>query len=372
MINIHNLTKIFLLSAIIMGLNCGTLNYYKGSFTYDNINAADKIIKKAPLNCEEAINQADILDDAIDDLWIVTVGIDYDSTNKVFDKMNVYSIEKMSRLILAIEFDSACVGSYERLGDYAARQMYYSDSLIDTAKYWYRLGLRYAPDDPVLSSHLAFVLEMSDSTDAAKQSYEKAIRDSACAFNSMSSIERINAGSLMIENFYKSEEESYILFERRQIYTLGKPSVAYYKVYADGRCEIKDYTGNSDKMMKTNHTLDSCFIDSLLRVMKSANFMSLTNPFKTERIGRDDIDFHYVSQWHLPDYTITYHLPALEHSVCIYGLGAIYGVNATRDVLSISHIPDLNTPTDSYVMNKLGKLADIYKRLFEYRNNVIN
>lgn len=264
----------------------------------------------------------------------------------------------------ALAIDSACVKAHLYRAWPAVQGMAYNDTLRAQALQYYRDALHYAPDDAELKARLAYCLEISDSLDLALELYQDVVNKGVKRFDIPKAIERIQLQRQVRERFFAAPGESYILLERRPTYAGMDPPVPFCRIWGNGRCEYYDYYAGSEEPLACERQIDSAQVDSIIADLQRLSFLSLHNRFNRGLEG--GADFAYVNQWHLPVYWATYHLPDFEHRVGAYGLQTIYGKNATRDVMSITYMHDLNVPRDSYVMDKLDSLGAWWSRVFSF------
>lgn len=349
----------FIIIPILLVLfSCGSRLMYSQS----HLKAAIRIKNITPENCEQALYQVDTLEMGISYLWhqSFSLNLDYSELMARISPLDEAIEEKLKQ---AVKIDSQCVNAYARLGDRAAQKMFYEDSLIQIAKYWYHEGYNKTNGNCELSTRMGYMMEVLDSIELAMSYFNKASACSSEFIDLEKAKERLAVLNNFKEIFKSAEDEAYILFERIPTYSMGQGIKAYYKITGSGQFEWYDYEENSDKAVLKTCVLDSTDMDYVLGMLEKSKFLLLHNPFNR---AKGSIDFDYVNQWHLPIYTISMHLPSIEHSLHVYGLCAIYGPNATRDILSITYIPDLNVPPDSKVMNRIDLLSSLWERVYGF------
>ena len=356
-----NLRRVHIYRLIVLALamahfGCGA--WFGMSRVY--IDAAERLIPINPSSCEEMSAQVDTLQMAIIEhsLRISELTIDFIDHQ---ERLHTAIIDKLEH---TLKLDSTCLLAYLELGDYASRRMFYEDSLIDIAKRWYSLGLRYIPGNADLLTRLGFVYETEKLLDSARQFYQAVKTDSVGFLDTKLALTRLDASENLRRLFFQAPEECYLLLERMATYTREEPFVAFLRLQSSGKLETYDYYDDPWTPVHVERHLDSASVDSIVSMLQSISFLTIQNPFNGEQEW--ETDFWYVGQLHLPLYRITLHLPKLDHMICVYGLGRIYGRNSLADVPSVTYIHDLNIPANSIIMSRLGSLSDLWERLFSF------
>lgn len=328
------------------------------------------VYQSPSLNCKEAINQYHELLE-LKQKYHFEVLSDYNVPDTA-GLREVGKINEEDKLLQAIKIDSTCIDAYKLLGDIRAISLTQSDSLREEAIKWYSTGLRFDSTNAELKLRIAYVYDIFDSIALARKYYDMIELDSVKTetingyAEKLISVKNIlhkfdHADSLAVF-FDQNKDSSYILLRRVPTYTFGTPPTTYCKIWANGRTEYHDYFGDSESPIHLETTIPDSQISTLLGLLMQIRFFSLYNLFKPDYPIAADFD--YVSQWHLPNYFVTYHTPNLSHEVSVYGLGTIYGENSLRDVPSVTYNSALNLPSSSRISKKLGVLSEFWSRAF--------
>jgi len=302
----------------------------------------------------------DTLKSAVRDHWVRFDG----SLEEEYREVERLKSAIRDKLEYALVLDSTCLQAYLGLGDYALSGMFYEDSLINVAKHWYGLGLQYLPTNDDLLARLGFVYETEGSLDSARLLLGKVATDTLGFMNTEQALVQLETSKNLKQEFFQAPEESYLLLERKATYARDDSPVAYLRLQATGKCELYDYYDDMRIPIKVERHLDSASVDSVIGTLQSASFFTMQNPLKSQQDWAADFD--YVRQWHLPLYRITLHLPSINHTICVYGLGLLCGHNALANVPSVTYLRQLNIPPESTVMNRLDSLSTMWARLFNF------